>query len=65
MGDDVLTYLIGVPVPGQDVLVIAPGEHPDSLSITHFRMKASTPQGDVSFWSDEGRDPGGGEAHVS
>ncbi|WP_417207027.1 hypothetical protein [Antarctobacter sp.] len=53
LGDLVLPYLLGVTVPGQEVLEIAPGREAGTLTVTQYWMKAvSPPSGPL--WSEEG-----------
>lgn len=55
LGDDVLSYVTGVTVPGQEVLIFGPGERPDTLSVTQLWMKAASPNLERPLWSAEGR----------
>ncbi|MDD9732934.1 hypothetical protein PVW46_23800 [Mameliella sp. AT18] len=54
LGDLVLPYLLGITVPGQEVLVFAPGDEPDTVRVTQYWMRALTlPHSPL--WSDEGQ----------
>lgn len=55
LGDRVLSYLEGITVPGQEVLVFAPGEAPGTVNVTQYWMKAAAFQAPESLWSEEGR----------
>lgn len=54
LGDRVLSYLLGITVPGQEVIVIEPGEVPDSLNIRQYWMKSVSPPGNAPLWSEDG-----------
>ena len=54
LGDLVLPYLLGVTVPGQEVLVLEPGEQPGTLKVTQYWMRAlSLPN--APLWTEDGR----------
>ena len=54
LGDLVLPYLLGITVPGQEVLFFAPGDDPDTVRVTQYWMRALTlPHSPL--WSDEGQ----------
>lgn len=55
LGDRVLSYLSGETVPGQELLVIGPGEEPETLHVTQYWLKAAAPRVEVPLWSEEGR----------
>lgn len=52
LGDDVLSYVAGVTVPGQEVLRIGPSEVPDRIATTQSWYKAATPNLPSLPWSD-------------
>ncbi|WP_323771118.1 hypothetical protein [Antarctobacter sp.] len=53
LGDLVLQYLLGVTVPGQEMLVFGPGKEPGTLAVTQYWMKAVAPPAN-SFWTEDG-----------
>ncbi|SMX43548.1 hypothetical protein [Maliponia aquimaris] len=55
LGDRVLSYLSGITVPGQELLVIGPGPEADTLRVTQYWMKAASPRINAPLWSEEGR----------
>ncbi|MDF0600109.1 hypothetical protein P1J78_05140 [Psychromarinibacter sp. C21-152] len=57
LGDNVLGYVAGIMVPGQEVLRIAPGEAPGSLHVRQYWIKAVLPDGAPMPWT-----PGAGYA---
>ncbi|WP_420324664.1 hypothetical protein [Mameliella sp.] len=54
LGDLVLPYLLGITVPGQEVLVFGPGDAPDTVRVTQYWMRALT-MPHAPLWSDEGQ----------
>ncbi|MCR8725328.1 hypothetical protein [Frigidibacter sp. ROC022] len=54
LGDDVLDYVAGIAVPGQEVLVIGPGEGPGQIAFRQYWIKASVPAGPESLWDETG-----------
>lgn len=54
LGDDVLSYVMGVTVPGQEVLVISPGSRPYTLTVQQYWMKAVAPYHQEPLWDTEG-----------
>ncbi|MGP6086608.1 hypothetical protein ACTXGA_06530 [Antarctobacter jejuensis] len=70
LGDLVLQFVVGAVVPGQELLVFAPGKEPGTLEVRQYWMKAVAPAANP-LWSEDGeylglmaeavleRDPGG------
>lgn len=62
LGDQVLSFLLGATVPGQEVLIFAPGERPDQVKVTQYWMRAAAMPG-APLWTEDGRYTGiGAEA---
>jgi len=53
LGDDVLLYLMGVVVLGQEVLTISPGEEPGSIRVRQYWIKSTTPDQQAFPWDIE------------
>jgi len=54
LGDDVLLYLAGIALPGQEVLRIGPGPTPGTLRFEQLWYKAQTPDRPFMLW-EQGR----------
>lgn len=54
LGDDMLSFLLGVTVPGQELLLIEAGGTPETVKVTQYWIKAAAPEPARPLWSEQG-----------